>query len=71
MAKTIDLTITGMTCDHCVHAVTTAIGESEGVESVEVSLERGAARFEGEGFDLDTILAAIEEEGYHAEVAAR
>ena len=68
MAKTIELKVTGMTCDHCVHAVTTAIQESDGVTTASVNLDAGSARFEGEGFDIEKILAAIEEEGYEAQV---
>ncbi len=35
-------TVTGMTCGHCVKAVTEEVSAIEGVESVEVDLETGA-----------------------------
>jgi copper chaperone len=70
MGRVVELTVTGMTCEHCVRAVTQAIEDSEGVESAEVNLEQGKARFEGDGFEIEKILAAIEEEGYEARVAA-
>ena len=33
MAKTIELNITGMTCDHCVRSVTNALKRSPGVDA--------------------------------------
>jgi copper chaperone len=65
----IKLAINGMTCEHCVKAVNEALAEVPGVEKVvDVDLERGEARVEG---NVDTIqlIAAVEEEGYEAKVA--
>ncbi len=71
MVQVVELRVTGMTCDHCVRAVTGAIGDAEGVnpDSVQVMLDAGEARFEGDGFNIQQILEAIEEEGYEAELA--
>lgn len=33
--------VSGMTCDHCVHAVTEEISAIDGVESVDVELHNG------------------------------
>jgi copper chaperone len=60
------LKIEGMSCGHCVKAVTDAIKGIAGVSEVTVSLEEGTAKF---SFDpakaiLDTIKAAIIEEGF-------
>jgi copper chaperone CopZ len=33
--------VAGMTCDHCVHAVTEEISAIDGVESVDVELHNG------------------------------
>jgi copper chaperone CopZ len=33
--------VTGMTCDHCVHAVTSEIGALDGVTDVAVDLNAG------------------------------
>lgn len=66
MSQTIELNVTGMTCDHCVHAVTTAVKDVEGVVDAEVSLQDKSARITGDGIDLQKVLAAIEEEGYAA-----
>jgi len=37
--------IKGMTCRHCVMAVTKALGSIEGIRDVKVDLERGEASF--------------------------
>lgn len=68
MATTLELSITGMTCDHCVHAVTTAVQDVEGVKTATVSLEEKSAVVEGDALDAAKIIAAIEEEGYGATV---
>ena len=65
----IELTIKGMTCGHCVKAVTEALSEVPGVDRVvEVSLERGSAQVEGNA-ETGKLIEAIEEEGYEAAVA--
>jgi copper chaperone len=66
MAKTIEFNITGMTCDHCVHAVTGAIGDLSGVSSVKVSLEEKKATVTGDMIDIAAVVAAVAEEGYTA-----
>ena len=37
------VTVTGMTCHHCVTSVTEEISEIDGVDAVEVSLDSGAS----------------------------
>lgn len=66
MSQTIELSITGMTCDHCVHTITTAVQGVPGVTKASVSLDANAATVEGDALDLAKILAAISEEGYEA-----
>ena len=62
------LKIEGMSCDHCVRAVSGALQEVPGVDRVvEVSLERGEAVVEGSA-ETAPLIAAVEEEGYRAEV---
>ena len=68
MSQTIELAITGMTCDHCVHAVTEAIEDVPGVESVKVDLASNAALVTAMNADIEKILAAVAEEGYTAAV---
>lgn len=65
----IELKITGMTCGHCVKAVTEALSAVPGVSQVvEVDREQGAARVEGHA-DPQRLVAAVENEGYEASVA--
>ena len=68
MAQTIQLSITGMTCDHCVHAVTEAAKATPGVADASVNLGEKSALVSGENIDLEQLLAAIAEEGYTASV---
>ena len=42
MART-KLTVEGMTCDHCTHAVKSALENLEGVRSARVDLDAGTA----------------------------
>ncbi len=70
MPQTLKLDITGMTCDHCVRAVTNAVQDVDGVTKAAVSLETKSAVVEGDAFDVDAILEAISEEGYEAAIAS-
>lgn len=55
--------VQGMTCGHCVRAVTEEINEVDGVSSVEVSLEAGTALVGGDA-DPEAVKAAVAEAGY-------
>ena len=66
MAKTIELEITWMTCDHCVKAVTNALKDVTGVSDAVVSLEKKQATVTADLVDLGALIAAVEEEGYTA-----
>jgi copper chaperone len=64
----IELKVEGMTCMHCVKAVTQALSEVPGVTAVrEVSLEKGAATVEGSP-EPEALVEAVKEAGYRAEV---
>lgn len=57
--------IKGMSCSHCVAAVTKALGTVEGVSKVQVDLERGLATYEEEApVDPKVIERYLEEAGY-------
>jgi len=62
-----ELNINGMTCGHCQTAVTKALKSVPGVQDAQVDLQTGQARVEGEA-DLQALLAAVNEEGYTAQV---
>ena len=68
MPTTKTFSVTGMTCDNCVHHVTEAIKNVPGVTATKVSLATNSASVEGD-FDEAKIIAAVEEEGYEAVVA--
>jgi len=59
------LKIGGMTCNHCVAAVSKALAKVPGVESAEVSLEKAQAVVKGSA-DAQALVAAVKEEGYEA-----
>ncbi len=60
--------VKGMSCQHCVMAVTKALDEIEGIENVTVDLERGEASFdETKPVDRDTIRKRISDAGYEVE----
>ncbi len=57
--------VTGMTCDHCVRAVTTELVLVPGVRSVDVDLADGAVTVTSDGpLDLDVVREAVDEAGY-------
>jgi len=58
-------TVTGMTCEHCVRAVTEEVGKLDGVENVVVDLKTGVVTVSSatELGDAD-VRAAVEEAGY-------
>jgi copper chaperone len=64
--QTVQLTITGMTCDHCVNAVTGALQGVPGVTEARVSLDEKLAVVTGDAVDPAALVAAVEEEGYEA-----
>lgn len=57
--------IRGMTCQHCVMAVTKALNSIPGLKNVNVNLGKGEATFENiKNIPLEVIRQAIEKEGY-------
>lgn len=62
---TTTLTVSGMTCGHCVNHVTTALKELDGVTNVEVELEGGRVSIESETeLESSVITAAVTAAGY-------
>lgn len=63
--QTANFKVAGMTCGHCVTAVTTELSAIEGVTDVDVNLEAGRATVSSAApLDRDTVAAAIEAAGY-------
>ena len=58
-------TINGMTCEHCVRAVTEEVGQVAGVREVRVDLASGAVDVVSDTTpDEAAVRAAVEEAGY-------
>jgi copper ion binding protein len=58
-------TVKGMTCGHCVNAVSAEIGKLDGVAGVTVDLATGAVTVTSEApLDRAAVAAAVEEAGY-------
>lgn len=61
------LTVSGMTCDHCVRHVTDAISKVAGVHSVNVKLTEGIAITESDSsLDIQVVRDAVVAAGYSA-----
>ena len=64
MPETI-FTVTGMTCDHCVRAVTTEVEQVPGVTAVATDLASGRVRVVSDApVDDGAVRAAVQEAGY-------
>ena len=58
-------TVKGMSCDHCVGAVTTELTSLPGVTGVDVDLASGRVRVASDvPLDEGAVRAAVEEAGY-------
>jgi copper chaperone CopZ len=65
MPTTATYTVTGMTCGHCVQAVTDELTALAGVSDVQVSLADGAVTVTSVGpLDPADVAAAVDEAGY-------
>ncbi|MCU1371608.1 MAG: Heavy metal transport/detoxification protein [Ilumatobacteraceae bacterium] len=57
--------VTGMSCQHCVDAVTAEVGRLSGVEQVQVDLPTGAVTVTSAApLAIDAVRAALDEAGY-------
>lgn len=64
-------TVSGMSCENCSAHVEKAVKSLSGIQSVQVSLETNSmvVDFDTAAVDANTIIAAVEEEGYGAQAA--
>ena len=62
----IDLTIEGMTCDHCVRAVRGRLERTQGVAVDHVAVGTATVRLDPSRVTLDDLQDAISDEGYTA-----
>lgn len=57
--------VTGMTCEHCVRAVSTEVAAIDGVTDVQVDLPTGDVIVTSDApLDADDVRAAVDEAGY-------
>ena len=62
---TTTVTVTGMTCEHCVRSVREALTKLDGVADVDVGLASGKVTLHTSApVEPDAVRAAVEEEGY-------
>lgn len=63
--------VTGMTCGHCVNAVTEEVGEIDGVSNVDVTLEGGEMVVTSDApVAFESIEEAVKEAGDYTVAAA-
>ncbi len=55
--------VSGMSCQHCVGAVTKALEALDGIAAVKVDLDRGEVSFGGE-VSLELVKEAIKKSGF-------
>jgi copper chaperone len=62
---TTNYVVTGMTCDHCVHAVTEEVSALDGVDDVAVDLTSGRLTVTSSSeIPYASVAAAVDEAGY-------
>ncbi len=65
MAVTSTYTVNGMTCQHCVNAVTTELCGLDGVREVQIDLSTGGVTVTSDTpLDQGAVRAAVDEAGY-------
>jgi len=65
----VELTIEGMTCEHCVRAVRGRLERTPGVKVEDVQVGSATLQFDAATTSLDDVEEAIADEGYTAFVA--
>jgi copper chaperone len=63
---TLNLTVQGMSCDHCRVAITDEVERVAGVESVEIDMHAKLVTVRGTALDENAVVAAVDEAGYDA-----
>ena len=56
--------VAGMTCAHCVNAVSEEVSRIDGVDNVRVDLESDRVSVTGTGYTHEQIHASVDEAGY-------
>jgi copper chaperone len=70
VSSTATYTVTGMTCSHCVDAVTSELTALPGVTDVRIDLATGAVAVTSDApLAVDDVRAAVDEAGYQLAAA--
>ena len=69
--ENLTLHIEGMSCGHCLNAVSSALAGLDGVDVDSVRIGRAEVRFDPTRIDPSRIAAAVSAEGYRATPAPR
>ena len=65
MTTTATYPVVGMTCQHCVGAVTAEVGRLAGVEQLQVDLAAASVTVTSDAaLDLEAVRAAVDEAGF-------
>jgi copper chaperone len=67
---TLNLAITGMSCDHCVRHVTKALAAVPGVTVTRVTVGHATVDYNGQPASLAAIVQAVDHAGYQARMEA-
>ena len=62
----LNLTVEGMSCNHCVNSIKKAVGGHEGVSNVDFDLKKKkvTVEYDSSKLEIETIKNAIEDQGY-------
>jgi copper chaperone len=66
----VELTIQGMSCGHCVKAVQSALASVPGIGVKDVRIGTATVETDGTPASIEAIKAALDDAGYAAEVRA-
>jgi copper chaperone len=68
--RSVELSISGMSCGHCVARVTKALTALEGLQVENVRIGAAEVRFDPARRSIDDIVEAVRDAGYEASVPA-
>jgi copper chaperone len=65
------MNVQGMTCGHCVHAVTKALKDLDGVTVEKVAVGSATVSYDPSATSVEQITRAVEDAGYEARPAGQ
>ncbi len=67
----VTMSVAGMSCGHCVHAVTKALKELDGVTVEKVAVGSATVSYDPGATSVEQITRAVEDAGYEARPAGQ